>query len=199
MSIYLIRHTAPLIEKGTCYGQADIDVMSTFQEEAAIIRNVLPTTGIQIYSSPLQRCRKLAEHLFPSHSIQFEADLKEISCGEWELLKWDDIPKEVIDPWMNDFVNVGIPGGESYVQLFQRVVNCFTRISQQGHPAAIVTHGGVIRSIIAHLTNTPLIDSFKGFSFHYGCVVKLDRQGEQFSYEMLSNIATVKEQHKPQY
>src|SRR6185369_4903461 len=128
MSVYLIRHTKPKIEKGICYGQSDIDVTETFFEEAVIIKTVLPGTIEQVYSSTLSRCRKLAEHLFPGLQINYEKDLQEIHCGEWEMQHWDAIPKEIIDPWMKDFVNIGIPGGESYVQLHARVVACFERI-----------------------------------------------------------------------
>lgn len=199
MSIYVIRHTTPRIEKGTCYGQADIDVTEGFLEEAGTIRQYLPASLQAVYSSPLQRCRKLAEHLFPAHSIHFEHDLKEINCGEWELLRWDDIPRTVIDPWMKDFVHVCIPGGESYVDVFERVARCFNTVAATGKELAIVTHGGVIRSILAHITNTPLKDSFAAFALHYGCVVKIDRQGAGFTYEILSNINTGKEQHKPSY
>lgn len=203
MSIFLVRHTAPLVSVGTCYGQADLDVTATFEAEATTIRGVLAEhsspSPLQVYSSPLQRCRKLAEHLFPAHTIQFESDLMELHCGEWELMQWNDIPREVIDPWMKDFVNYCIPGGESYVHLFARVVHCFEQIEKSGQPAVIVTHGGVMRSILSHITNTPLVDSFAAFSLHYGCVVKLDRQEGSFQYQVLSNISTPKEQHKPQY
>lgn len=37
MKIYLIRHTTPHIEKGICYGQTDLDVAETFNNEAEII------------------------------------------------------------------------------------------------------------------------------------------------------------------
>jgi alpha-ribazole phosphatase len=199
MSIYVIRHTTPLIDKGVCYGQADIDVTDSFLEEANIIGQYLPAKLEAIYSSPLQRCRKLAEHLFPAQQVRFDHDLKEINCGEWELQKWDDIPKEVIDPWMNDFVNVCIPGGESYVHVYERVTRCFNVVAATDTDAAIVTHGGVIRSILAHITHTPLKDSFAAFSLHYGCVVRIDRQEVGFQYELLSNISSDKERHKPSY
>jgi alpha-ribazole phosphatase len=197
MPIYLIRHTKPRIEKGVCYGQSDIDVTETFHDEAAIISAALPEKIMQVYSSPLSRCKKLAEHLFPAVPVSYENDLQEIHCGEWEMLYWDAIPREIIDPWMKDFVNVQIPGGESYVQLFDRVIACYEKIIQMPKPVAIVAHGGVIRSILAHITNTPLIDSFGAFSIHYGCVIRIDRQGEKWNYESLSNISTGKEQHKP--
>jgi len=73
------------------------------------------------------------------------------------------------------------------------VVRCFERIAASSRPAIIVAHGGVIRSILAYLTNTSLKDSFAAFKPHYGCVIKVD--GNQ--YEFLSNIPTEKEQHKP--
>src|SRR5687767_10756995 len=193
MSIYLVRHTTPLVAKGICYGHADIDVTESFAAEAGIIKKVVPSTVEQVYSSPLMRCRKLAEHLYPAQTISWEPDLRELNCGEWELQHWDAIPREVIDPWMNDFVNVCIPGGESYVQLHERVIRCFERMAASPRPAVAVMHGGVIRSILAHLTNTDLKDSFGKFKPHYGCVIKVDGT----EYQFLSNIPTEKEQHKP--
>ena len=37
MEIYLIRHTTPKIEKGICYGQADLNVADSFEEEINVI------------------------------------------------------------------------------------------------------------------------------------------------------------------
>lgn len=196
MSIYLIRHTTPLIEKGLCYGQLDIDVTDSFHEEAEQIKNVLPAIE-QVHSSPLIRCHKLANHLFPDQSISLEPNLMELACGEWEGIHWDAIPPEVIDPWMKDFVNVSIPGGESYIQMHKRVTECFTRIAEGRKPVAIVTHGGVIRSILAYITNTPLVDSFGAFKISYGCVIKLQATPAGFTHEALHSIVTEKEQHKP--
>lgn len=196
MSIYLIRHTTPLIEKGLCYGQLDIDVTDSFLEETELIKNVLPAIE-QVHSSPLIRCHKLASHLFPGQEISLEPGLMELACGEWEGIHWDAIPAEVIDPWMKDFVNVSTPGGESYIQMHKRVTECFTRIAEGPKPVAIVTHGGVIRSILAHITNTPLVDSFGAFKISYGCVMKLQPTPTGFKYEALHSIVTEKEQHKP--
>lgn len=181
-----------------CYGQADIEVTDTFYDEAEVIKPLLPAGIEQVYSSPLVRCKKLAVHLFPTQNISFENDLMEVNCGEWELQHWDAIPKEVIDPWMNDFVNVQIPGGESYVQLHERVTRCFERIAALQKPVAIVSHGGVLRSILSHITNTPLKESFGAFGLQYGCVVKLEKTEGQFRHQLLSERRTQeKEQHKP--
>ncbi len=203
MEIYLIRHTAPAIEKGICYGQADIDVTDSFSKEAEIIQAHLPTAVAAVHSSPLQRCKKLASHLFPRHPIQLHNDLMEINCGDWEMLAWDDIPKEEVNPWMDDYVHVRIKGGESYVDLFERVSLKFSEIITQHHASdeavVLVAHGGVIRSILSHITSTPLKKSFDEFSLHYGCVIKITGTQDKLQYQVLSNIAHEKEIHKPAY
>lgn len=217
IDIYLIRHTTPAVGKGICYGQTDLDVTDSFMDEAAVIRQQLPPHFLSVHSSPLQRCARLAAHLFPEHPVSLHPELMEIHCGEWEMRGWDDLPKEEIDPWMKDFVQIRIPGGESYQDLHRRVTGCFTRIHElagrqdrsaaeqdrsaegQGTGAvAIVAHGGVIRSILSHITGTALIDSFKVFSLHYGCVIRVYGHPESLQYQILSNQAPAeKEQHKP--
>jgi alpha-ribazole phosphatase len=197
MEIYLIRHTTPDVAKGVCYGQSDLDVTATFAAEAELIRTYLPADIQQVYSSPLQRCSKLAQYLFPQHTAIYHNDLMEINCGQWELQLWDDIPQHEIDPWMKDYVNVRIPGGENYVDVYERVVKQFEQAAVGEHPAAIVAHGGVIRSILAHITGTSLLDSFNAFPLHYGCVAKITASGGQLTHIMLHNVPTTKETHKP--
>jgi alpha-ribazole phosphatase len=197
MEIYLIRHTTPLVDKGICYGWADLDVTETFLQEAAFIKPHLPATIQNIYCSPLQRCNKLANELFPDKNIVFNDDLKELNCGTWEMQKWDAIAKHEIDPWMNDFVNVKVPQGESYLDLYHRVNAVFKNIVLQKQSAAIVAHGGVLRSILSYITQTPLINSFDTFKINYGCVVKISVAGENFNHTICYNMEAAKETHKP--
>jgi alpha-ribazole phosphatase len=198
MEIYLIRHTTPAVAKGICYGQTDLDVTGTFVDEVNSIIPHLPAGIINVYSSPLQRCKKLAEALFPQHEISLHDDLMELNCGNWEMQEWNAIPKTEMQPWLDDFVNVVVPEGESYTQMHQRVIGRFEAIVQQAKPAVIVAHGGVLRSILAHITRTPLKESFDVFSCHYGCVVKLFVKDDQYAHEMLYNVSLAgKEWHRP--
>ncbi|OIR01305.1 putative phosphoserine phosphatase 2 [mine drainage metagenome] len=190
MEIYLIRHTTPAVETGTCYGQSDIDVAATFQQEAIAIKEHIPGTIQQVYCSPLQRCSKLAGFLFPSHNIQWNDNLKEINCGDWEMQKWNDIPKEESNKWMVDFVRTPFPNGENYLQLHQRVTTLFGVVHQTQQSSAIITHGGVIRSILSYITQTALQNSFNAFVLHYGCVVQLIKSADGFQYKMLHNLPT---------
>lgn len=198
MEIYLIRHTTPKVEKGICYGQADLDITETFLEEVEAIKPHLPSEGVKIYSSPLQRCKKLADALFDGFDIDIHDDLMELNCGQWELLPWNDIPKDEIQPWMDDFVNVPVPQGESYVDLHNRVVNRFNEIVSKQESAVIVAHGGVLRSILSHITSTPLKESFDAFTLHYGCVVKINVSQDSMTHELLYNYSRQgKEWHRP--
>jgi alpha-ribazole phosphatase len=198
MAIYLIRHTAPAIAKGICYGQSDLDVKESFLEEVSSILPHLPNGISRIYSSPLIRCGKLANCLFPGEIILWEPSLMEIHCGIWEMKKWDEIAKEEIDPWMNNFVEQSIPGGESYLVLYERVLAWFNQIKSVQENTVVVTHGGVIRSILSNITQTPLIDSFKIFPLHYGCVVRLNQFDNRIVPEILYNAEPdEKEMHKP--
>lgn len=171
MEIYLIRHTTPDIEYGTCYGFTDLDLAASFPEEAARAKQFLPVAPLEVYSSPLIRCSKLATFLF-GEPFKTDARLKELNFGEWEMQRWDDLGENALQVWMNDYVHARIPGGESYEDLYQRSIAAFLEIVATGKNAAIVAHGGVIRAILSYVTNTPLEKSFD-IRVEYGRVSKL--------------------------
>ena len=172
MEIILIRHTTPNIAKGICYGQADIPLADTFAEEIIPIlkENELNSSNTIYYSSPLQRCKLLAQKL--SDTINFDNRLKELDFGDWELKKWNDINKNELDIWMNDFVNVSTTNGESYLDLHNRTVVFLNEIKLlEKEKAIIVTHAGVIRSLWSYINNSPLEKSFD-LKLDYGHIIK---------------------------
>ena len=183
MEIYLIRHTTPAIEKGICYGQSDLDVSNSFEKEVSqILSKVNFDHNTKVYSSPLKRCTKLAAKF--SNEIITDNRLMEINFGDWELKKWDDIPRKDSDPWMNDFVNITIPNGESYKEMFQRVTEVFSEITSQPEEKKIIisTHGGVIRCILSKLKNVVLKNSFD-IKVEYGDVFKIVKQNNTFTLQ----------------
>ncbi|SOU86586.1 alpha-ribazole phosphatase [Tenacibaculum dicentrarchi] len=172
MEIILVRHTTPNIEKGVCYGQADIGVIDTFLEEIPPILKEVPVndTETAYYSSPLKRCKLLAEQL--SETIIFDDRLKELDFGDWELQKWDDINKPELDIWMNDFVNITVTNGESYIDLHSRTVAFLSEVKAlKKQRIVIVTHAGVIRSLWAYVNNISLENSFD-LKLKYGDIIK---------------------------
>ncbi|MBD8490845.1 alpha-ribazole phosphatase [Echinicola sp. CAU 1574] len=175
MEIHLIRHTAPQIAKGICYGQSDIELADTFEEEVHLIKKKLPRLNpdFAVFSSPLKRCKKLAITLFHS-LITLDGRLMELNFGEWELKAWNNIPKEEINPWMKDFVNTPCPNGEAYQELYQRCIDFLTELkSSDVQQAVIITHAGPIRAINAYLNNIDLKDSFD-LKVNYGSIIQFN-------------------------
>lgn len=173
MEIILVRHTSPEIAKGICYGQTDIDVAASFEEEIKPILQAIPINddSISYYSSPLQRCVKLAKKL--SNTIKYDNRLQELNFGEWELQAWDQIDPKVLDPWMKDFVNIAPVKGESYAALHKRTTAFINDLYKTNtEKAVLVTHGGVIRSIWSYFKNIPLEKSFDT-TVNYGQIISI--------------------------
>ncbi|SFN96169.1 alpha-ribazole phosphatase family protein [Salegentibacter flavus] len=172
MEIYLIRHTTPKIEKGICYGQSDIPLAPSFELEAQKIiqENTFLDSDCLVYSSPLQRCRLLAQKLFPRAKIVYDNRLKELDFGVWELQAWNEINPSELQVWMDDFVKIRCPKGESYTDLNHRVID-FKQSLKINTPTkiAIITHAGVIRAFLAQHNNIALKDSFQ-YKVPYGVV-----------------------------
>jgi alpha-ribazole phosphatase len=177
MEVYLVRHTETICEKGICYGQSDVGIREPYDAVFVCILNQLPQDAI-LYSSPLRRCTILANHILENtkiDSIIEDSRLMEMNFGDWELEKWDAIPQEVLNPWMEDFVNVRVPNGESFVELNDRVLdfleNKLTRESEK--PAIVVAHAGVIRSFLCKINDVSLKDAFQN-KVNYGDVIKIE-------------------------
>lgn len=163
MHLYLIRHTTVQIPADICYGRSDVDVAATFTAEQKKVRDKL--AGISwdaVYSSPLQRCTKLANTL-TVHEIFLDDRLKELHFGDWEMQAWNDIPRDILDSWAGDYVHSAPPHGESFSQLHARVKAFIAEISphSQHKNIAVVTHGGVIRALLAEALQLPLQRAFE--------------------------------------
>jgi len=176
MEIYLVRHTETICEKGICYGQSDVNIAEPFNEIFDRIISELPAEAI-IFSSPLKRCSILAKHIqnnIKTISYQEDDRLKEMNFGDWELKNWNEIPPEELNPWMEDFVNIKVSNGESFIELHQRVGEFLSdKISETKHPVVIVAHAGIIRSILCHQSSLPLKDAFEN-KVDFGEVIKIE-------------------------
>ena len=173
MEIYLIRHTTPDIQKGICYGQSDINLVSNYDNEIHAVKEKIKGVCFDVvYSSPLKRCTSLAKSI---HETFYKDNrLKELNFGDWELMPWDSIPRAESLSWMEDFVNVSTPHGESYVELQNRVVDFFKDVQNSSYDTiGIVTHAGVIRALLSYVRNIALKDSFS-IEVNYGDVIKFE-------------------------
>lgn len=171
MEIYLVRHTETICEKGICYGQADVNIKEPYLEIFQEIKAQLPADA-SVYSSPLIRCKKLAE--FISDDSIFDKRLMEMNFGNWELKAWNDIPLEEMKPWMDNFDSVQVPNGESFEDLHERVGKFYSELLQKKEDKIIlICHAGTIRSFLSHHHKSKLKDAFSLYSIKYGEIIKI--------------------------
>lgn len=161
MRLYLVRHPLPDVATGTCYGRTDLTLAADPAACAENLRGLLPTAA-PLYSSPLTRCRQLAEQLHPTPI--FDDRLMELDFGAWEMQAWDSIDRAALDAWAADPFNFAPPGGEAVAGMRLRVVEFLAQLPAE---AVLVAHAGVMKICAAELAGVPSSEWFS-MRFDYG-------------------------------
>lgn len=171
MDVYLIRHTRVALDSGICYGQSEVELAAEFDAQLAELKQQLPDAFDAVYASPLQRCTQLAGQF--NASVEQDGHLQEYNFGDWEMQPWDDIDAETLNAWMQDFVHFRPPGGETLIEMFDRVSRFMNELRQSQHQQVLIsTHAGVIRCVWAYLLQIPLAQIFK-VNVGYGKVLHI--------------------------
>lgn len=144
--LYLVRHLAPQVDSGICYGRTDL-ACSPEQITAALpaLRAQLPA-GVPVYSSPLRRCAELARALAGAE-VRYDARLAELDFGAWEMRAWTDIPREEVDAWAADMGGYRPGGADSVVDMAHRIHGFYHDLP--AGPAIVIGHAGAIRLLTA--------------------------------------------------
>jgi alpha-ribazole phosphatase len=154
LRVALVRHPAPLIAPGICYGRLDIPLS---REGAAAIADVVAQLADfavdSVWSSPAQRCVALANAIAGSRGLPWRDDarLLELNFGEWEGLAWDSVPREALDQWSAGPLEFAPPGGERGADLIARVRSYRDELVSQAQDCIVVTHGGPMKLLAALL------------------------------------------------
>ena len=176
MDIYLIRHSAVYNPNKLCYGQSEIPLEENFTVDFDWIKDALQaqfTADTLFISSPFRRCTKLADYLSDGY-YQINNQITEINFGSWEMKPWSKIDEHEMNPWMQDFVNYRIPKGENFIDLFERVISFYEEIIQKEVKNIIlVTHAGVIRSLVSYVLDFPLENAFN-LQVDYSSISKIE-------------------------
>ncbi|UFH52097.1 alpha-ribazole phosphatase family protein [Spirosoma sp. KNUC1025] len=217
MDIYLIRHTEVTVTRQIAYGQTDVDLADTYAEQFDRIithlpdHQLLPSPGL-IFSSPLRRCRRLAEdlaaHLTKGSQIEvapgqtavvdsqspqvlFDDRLKEFFFGDWEMVPWADINSDQLSSWRANFVHTRTPNGENFQDVFDRVCQLWQeRIlpladTDLPQPVFIVSHGGVIRALLCLFMELPLPNAYR-INLDYGAVSRLTLTKSSYTIQYIN-------------
>ncbi len=121
-----------------------------------------------VYCSDLKRAIKSAELIAEPHSINpiIVPSLRERNFGIWEGMSFDEIKEkypEKFDAWAGNPLKFSPMGGESTMEMKERVIGAFDTIitNHKGENVAMVAHGGVNRIVLCHLMGIPLENIFR--------------------------------------
>jgi len=146
MEVIFIRHTSVDVPPGTCYGQTDVPLKTSFEEEAALSKAALEAYGPvdHAYTSPLSRCTRLAAFCgYPD--AEPDPRILEINFGEWEMQPFDEISDPHLQDWYDDYINTPVSGGESFMMQFRRVSHFLDELkTKPWRRVAVFAHGGVL-------------------------------------------------------
>ncbi len=156
--LYLIRHGETEDNKtGVLMGSTDTPLNDHGRRQAATLRERINALEVDsIYTSPLQRAVETASLVFGDQQpIITDSSLQEFHFGEWEGMHFADIAQrypEVWRLWLTDWEQTHIPGGEAFAAFKYRVISTVEEIVRlhPGKRVAVVSHGGCIRSLLAH-------------------------------------------------
>jgi len=137
-------------------GQSDIPLCEKGRETLKQLREEFTYPSVDVvYSSPLCRCLQTAEILYPGYQPIIIEDLKDMNLGAFEGKTFEELrSEEAFSRWLADSFKNTPPGGEKTEDFTNRVVKAFNGVlrhmmEQKTQSAAIITHGGVIMSLMA--------------------------------------------------
>ncbi|NLI12682.1 alpha-ribazole phosphatase [Pelotomaculum propionicicum] len=155
--IYLVRHGETEWNTTMRYqGHTDIPLSDKGRLQAKLLAGRLAGQKFAgFFASDLKRAHETAQIISSLHGMEINTlpDLRELNFGLWEGLSVKEInkafPEESKRFWEKPLF-VRIPGGETLHEMANRAVAAVKKIVERhsGDNIVIVTHGGVIRSLV---------------------------------------------------
>lgn len=158
--LYLVRHgETEWNAQGKYLGATDIPLTLRGRSQALALGRYLEDKGVSAaYSSGLKRAKETLEIATSALNINplVLNGLNEINFGCWEGMTYEEIERsygDLISNWLLDVSRYEIPDGERWQDFKSRVSESFDRIIEenQGREVLVVTHGGVIKTIMSFI------------------------------------------------
>jgi alpha-ribazole phosphatase len=160
MSLYLLRH-GETEGPGGFRGSLDYPLTELGWTTMAAAITAMPTWDLVI-SSPLIRCLAFAQALAKRQSCQchMEPDLRELDFGDWEGRTAAELMGEQADDlgrFWSDPYGYTPPNGEPLAAFEHRILKVLRSIADYSGTkrTLLVTHGGVIRLLLARQQGLP--------------------------------------------
>jgi len=102
--------------------------------------------------SPMKRCIRTAELLFPQQDIITDSGLRECDFGDFEGKNYTELSGDpAYQAWIDSGGSLPFPGGESPQEFRRRCISAFETIVRKykdKSSIAFVVHGGTIMSVL---------------------------------------------------
>jgi broad specificity phosphatase PhoE len=150
---------------GKIQGQADPPLSDRGRRQCeALAGRLRGTTVDRVWSSDLERARLTAAAIPTASPLELTPELREIDLGQWEGATSTELQEgwpELYEQWRVAPSWDLVPGGEGQARFAQRVAGALERAvaaSQDGETVALVTHIGVIRTVLSRLAGLSVAD-----------------------------------------
>jgi alpha-ribazole phosphatase len=167
--ILFIRH-AETDMAGTFCGHSDPALNGRGLDQLEGLRDKLRAEDISaVYSSDLRRSSETAQAIAEIFGVscQVRPRLREIDFGQWEGLAWDEIERRdeaYARRWVTEYPQLPAPGGEDFADFERRVLDEVRFLSMEaealGKNIAVVTHAGVLRTVLCVLHGYSVEDAW---------------------------------------
>ncbi|EOD00389.1 alpha-ribazole phosphatase [Caldisalinibacter kiritimatiensis] len=192
MKFIIVRHGETKANVNGIYsGWTDFPLTERGFKQIKRIKKYLKDKRIdKVYSSPLKRALITSKEITKGNKLKVNETekLKEINFGIFDGKMLDEIVKvhsTEWKEWTNNYINYRIPSGESLQDLHNRVVNFINEIiTKEKETVLLITHGGVMRVIIAYLLGLDIKDTWH-FKTSPGCLVEIEYED---GYSVLTQL-----------
>lgn len=150
-----VRHAPVRSDGGNIYGQSDIACDTGDREVFEAVAKILPRNAVW-YASSLKRTHQTAEAIWDTGFPKPATMVKEAAFAEQHLGQWQGTNRVAFlagrpasSHWFAD-IGEPAPGGESFMDLYNRVCGAIGRITidHAGQDVIAVGHGGTIKAAV---------------------------------------------------
>ncbi len=155
--IYLIRHGWTRADKHRLYcGATDLPLTKSGAAElrkAAEEFSYPSAENCRIYTSGMLCAEQTLKLIWGKQPHEMLPALREMNFGDFEMHSYEELKDDAaFSAWLSGDNEANVcPNGESGVELKKRAIAAFAALAGAAGNAIVVTHGGVIAAIMAHL------------------------------------------------
>lgn len=184
MRLFLVRHGQTSWNVlGKAQGHTDIELDEVGTQQAELLAASMKRIQLsKVITSDLSRSRETARGvaIATGGALVERSDIRERGFGEWEGTNFEEVGRRMDETAKELGISrqhVRPPGGESFMDVWNRLDPFTEELFQETESIAVVAHGGTCSLLLAKLLKGS-IDTSRGFRFRNASVTELERRPE---------------------